>query len=298
MSDPKKFATLRATRRVWAIASIHGEADRLNRLQRALAPRLERGDRVVYLGNLIGRGPQIFETLNSLVSFRRALLSRPRCFVDDIAYLRGSQEEMWQKLLQLQFATDPRGTLDWMVEQGIGSTLEAYGGSVQDGLREAAAGALTLTRWTSALRQKMQQQPGHFEILAALRRAALTDDNALLLVNAGLDPTRPLEAQTDSFWWASGAFSRIDEPYSTFKRIIRGYDPDHPGIVIHDHTTTVDGGCGFGGPLLAGCFLPSGELADHLEARAAARTGETSQSVAVTATPRSARDGSLRSWGR
>ena len=266
MTDPKRFARLRVARRVWAIGSIHGEADRLNRLQRALAPRLERGDRVVYLGNLIGRGPQVRETLNSLVSFRRALLSRPRCFVDDIAYLRGSQEEMWQKLLQLQFATDPRGTLDWMVEQGIGATLEAYGGSVQEGLREAAAGALALTRWTSGLRQAMQKQPGHFEMLSVLRRAALTDDGALLLVNAGLDPTRPLEAQTDSFWWAGGAFSRIDQPYSTFQRVIRGYDPDHPGIAIYEHTATVDGGCGFGGPLIAGCFLPSGELVDHLEA--------------------------------
>ena len=267
MTDPKKFARLRVARRVWAIGSIHGEAHRLNRLQRALANRLDRGDRVVYLGNMIGRGPQILETLDSLLSFRRALLSRPRCFVDDIAYLRGSQEEMWQKLLQLQFATDPRGTFDWMVEQGIGATLEAYGGSVADGVREASgSGALSLTRWTSGLRQAMQRHPGHFEMLGALRRAAVTDDGSLLLVNTGLDPTRPLEAQTDSFWWASSAFSRIDQPYSTFNRVIRGYDPDHPGIVIHDHTTTVDGGCGFGGPLLAACFLPSGELADHIEA--------------------------------
>ena len=39
------------------------------------------------------------------------------------AYLRGSQEEMWHKVLQLQFAADPRGVLAWMLEQGLGTTL-------------------------------------------------------------------------------------------------------------------------------------------------------------------------------
>ena len=57
MSDRQKFAVLRAPRRVWAIGAIHGEAARLMRLHDALWPRLEPCDRVVYLGNAIGRGP-------------------------------------------------------------------------------------------------------------------------------------------------------------------------------------------------------------------------------------------------
>ena len=47
------------------------------------------------------------------------VIPRPHSDVDDVAYLRGNQEEMWQKLLQLQFATDPRGVLKWMFEQGV-----------------------------------------------------------------------------------------------------------------------------------------------------------------------------------
>jgi len=266
MSNPQMFAKLQASRRVWAVASIHGEAARLARLHRQLAARLERGDRVVYLGNLLGRGGDVRGTLDELILFRRVLLSRPRCFVSDIAYLRGGQEEMWQKLLQLQFATDPRGTLDWMLAQGVGATLEAYGGRAADGTREATAGALALTRWTSSLREAMQRQPGHFQLIGALRRAAYTDDRRLLLVNTGLDPTRPLEAQSDSFWWNSAAFNRISEPYSSFQRVIRGYDPAHPGIAFGPQTATVDAGCGFGGPLLAACFDLSGELVETLEA--------------------------------
>jgi len=266
MPDQQTFAILRASQRVWAISSIHGEAARLARLHEALWPRLAPGDRIVYLGNLLGRGQAIIEAVDQLLSFRRAVLARPLSFASDMVYLRGSQEEMWQKLLQLQFATGPRDVLGWMLDQGVGATLEAYGGSVADAQREAAAGAVALTRWTGRLRTAMQERPGHMQLMSALRRAAFTDDERLLFVNTGLDPSRPLEAQSDSFWWSSGAFSRITDPYGNFRLVVRGFDARHPGIEVHDYRATIDGGCGFGGPLLAACLLPSGEIAEQLEA--------------------------------
>ena len=109
--DRQKFAKLRAVRRVWAIAAIHGEAVRLEELHAALWRRLQPGDRIVYLGNLIGRGPAVLQTLNELLAFRRVLLAGRNAFACDLAYLRGAQEEMWQKLLQLQFSQDPRSVL-------------------------------------------------------------------------------------------------------------------------------------------------------------------------------------------
>jgi serine/threonine protein phosphatase 1 len=266
MPNRQKFAILRAARRVWAIGSIHGEAERLERLQRALWSRLEPGDRIVYLGNMIGRGPAVGATIDALLRFRGEALARPRGFACDIAYLRGSQEEMWQKLQQLQFATAPRDVLGWMVDQGVGATLAAYGASVEDAQRAAQGGVVGLTRWNSALRSAMQARPGHTQLVTALRRAAFTDDGQLLFVNAGLDPSRPLETQNDSFWWHASAFARITDPYGGFRRVVRGFDPRHPGIELGDFTATVDGGCGFGGPLLAGCFALDGSLADSLEA--------------------------------
>ena len=265
MIDRQKFATLRAARRVWAVASIHGEADRLARLHRALWPRLEVGDRIVYLGNMIGRGGAVGDTLGGLLAFRRAVLALPQVFACDLVYLRGSQEEMWQKLLQLQFATDPRGVLEWVLDQGVGATLDTYAGGVAEARREVSAGTLALTRWTGALRAAMKRRPGHTELMAALRRAAFTDDGALLFVNSGLDPSRPLEAQFDSFWWSGGTFGRIAEPYGDFRRVVRGFDPSHAGFAVNDYTATIDGGCGFGGPLIAACLLPSGEIADKIE---------------------------------
>jgi serine/threonine protein phosphatase 1 len=266
MTNRRKFASLRGAKRVWAVASVHGEAGRLERLQRALATRLQAGDRVVYLGNMIGRGPAVAETVDLLLRFRTAVMAGQHGFACDLAYLRGSQEEMWQKLLQIQFATDPPATLDWMLDQGIGPTLAAYGSSAEDARRHASGGAIGLTRWTGRLRAAMQERPGHVALFAALRRAAVTEDGALLFVNTGLDPSRPLEAQRDSFWWSSGAFARIAGPYGSYRLVVRGFDPEHAGLEVSAHTATVDGGCGFGGPLLAACVTPAGEVVDVIEA--------------------------------
>lgn len=261
----QKFAVLRRSARVWAVSSVHGEADRLARIQRGILERFQAGDRLVYLGNFMGHGPAVHETLDAMLSFRTAVLALHGVFVCDIAVLRGSQEEMWQKLLQLQFAAEPRNVLTWMLDQGLASTLEAYGGKADEGLRAASSGAVNLTRWTSSLRQAMKRSAGHYEIMTCLRRAAFTDDGSLLFVNAGLDPKRPLEAQRDSFWWNSQGFDGMTEPYSGFRRVVRGFDQQHPGIELIPHRATVDGGSGFGGPLLAACVTTDGELSELLE---------------------------------
>ncbi len=280
MGDRQKFTILRAAPdgaaqprpalRVWAVSSIHGEVEALNRLHREMIPRLQHGDRLVYLGNLIGRGPAVTATLDALLRFRSLFMARPDAFACDVVHLRGSQEEMWQKLLQLQFATDPRAVLQWMLDQGVAATLEAYGLSPTEGLREAAAGPRQLTRWTSALRQRIQEHPGHWQLLGSLRRAAYSQPHGdaargLLFVNAGLDPDRPLEAQKDSFWWGAPGFAELTRPYGGYRRVVRGFCPKHPGLQVGDFTATLDAGCGFGGPLLAACFTEEGEVVERLE---------------------------------
>lgn len=281
MEDRQKFTILRSVQRgaplrVWAVSSIHGEAGALNRLHRELVGRLQYGDRLVYLGNLIGRGPAVAATIDNLLRFRSLFMARPDAFACDVVHLRGSQEEMWQKLLQLQFATDPKAVLQWMLDQGVAATLESYGFSPTEGLREAAAGPRQLTRWTGALRQGIQDHPGHWQLLGSLRRAAYSQPRGdserpgdsgggLLFVNAGLDPSRPLEAQQDSFWWGSSGFAGLARPYGGYRRVVRGFCPQHPGLEMGDFTATLDGGCGFGGPLLAACFTEDGELVEQID---------------------------------
>lgn len=231
-----------------------------------LGGRMRSGDRLVYLGNMMGRGDGVRTVMDELVAFRRAILARPGFHVCDIAYLRGSQEEMWQKLLQLQMAPNPREVLPWLLRHGVEATIRAYGGDVRAGEAAVRDGAVTITRWTSALRGAINAAPGHAQLISALNHAAYTDDGALLFVNCGVDVARPMTAQGDNFWWDAGGFENIAEPYEGYRRIVRGYDPSHGGIHIGNVAATIDGGCGFGGPLVAACFLSSGEEDDRIEA--------------------------------
>jgi serine/threonine protein phosphatase 1 len=266
MSDRDKFAVLRKCRRVWAVAAIHGEAARLEALHRELETRFSAGDRLVYLGNYLGHGADVRGTLDALLAFRRELIARPGMFAADVAYLRGSQEEMWQKLLQLQFAPNPREVFAWMIEHGAGPTLVAYGGDIQQGFVCTRDGPLAITRWTGKLRTAMQGLPGHYALMSALRRAAYTDDGALLFVHAGLDADRPLSAQSDSLWWGPGSFGKLDRAYGGFIRVVRGFERGHAGIRTDQFTASIDGGCGFGGPLIAACFDNRGDVVDVIEA--------------------------------
>ncbi len=105
-----------------------------------------------------------------------------------IVYLRGSQEEMWHKLLQLQFAPNPRRGA--RVDAGAGRRRDPRGlwRQHRDGRTAANRGAVALSRWTNHLRAAVRAADGHDRLISVLRRAAYTADRALLFVNAGIDP--------------------------------------------------------------------------------------------------------------
>jgi serine/threonine protein phosphatase 1 len=260
------YAVLRQTRRVWAVASIHGEADRLARLHRGLAERLQYGDRVVYLGNVLGQGSRVLDTVDEVLRFRAEVMARPLGFAGDVAILRGAQEEMWQKLLELQFAPNPREVLAFMRGHGLDATIAAYGGDPKHGEAACRDGPLSITRWTTGLRQHLNQQPGHVQFMATLRRAAFTDRGTLLFVNAGLDATKPLDLQGDAFWWGGEPFLELPAPYETYRRVVRGFDRRHGGLVEGAYAVSLDGGSGLGGALLAACFSNEGVIVERLEA--------------------------------
>ena len=264
--DSSKFGIIRNASRIWAIGAVHGDAARLAALHRKLAAELRFGDRLVYLGDYFGYGAEIRETLDELIRFRRLFLTIPPYMnADDVVYLRGSQEEMWHKLLQLQLSVRPTETLEWMLSHGMAQTLSAYGGNVTLGMAAARDGTRAIAQWTTGLRTAFNAAPGHAALMSALKRAAYTEDRALLFVNTGLDKDTPLDAQRDTFWWAGRSFATIEAPFDGFQRLFRGFDPDHGGFVENDVFMTIDGGCGFGGSLMAACLSPDGALLDRLE---------------------------------
>lgn len=264
-----RFSSLGAPARIWAVSAIHGEAEQLMAVHDELFDRLRPGDRIVYMGNYMGFGRDSAGTIDELLTFRRMALSRPAMLPHDFVYLRGAQEELWQKLMQLHFAPNPAETLRWMLDNGLSATLCSYGISPHEGLVAAHEGVMALSRWTTRIRELIRRRPGHDIFATQWRRAAHTDRNIscpLLFVHSGLNPARSLEEQGDAFWWASSRFSNIILPYAPFQKVIRGFDPAQGGLHINCVTATIDGGCGFGGTLVCAGFDAHGNIFDMVEA--------------------------------
>ncbi len=227
------------------------------------------GDRVVYMGNSIGHGSAPIETLDEILAFRRSALSIPGMAPGDFVYLRGGQEEMWEKLQQLQFAPNPKNVLNWMLDNGMAPVLESYGLRPRDGLMAAIEGIMALTRWTARVRGAIRQHAGHDIFQCQLRRAAFTateGESPLLFVHAGIDPHLPLQDQGDTLWWGGHGFNELNSRFDPFKMVVRGYDPDRGGFHVNNVTATLDAGCGFGGGLICASFCTNGEIIGLLEA--------------------------------
>ena len=262
----EKFARLWGARRIWAIASINGAAQRLVRLHDTISNRFQEGDRVVYLGNYVGYGDAVLATIDELLNFRRRVLGRQHGFACDVAFLRGAQEEMWQKLLQLQFAPNPREVLQWTVCAGMEATVRAYGGDLRQGFAAARDGPLTITRWTGALRSVMNATPGHTALFSALRHAAFTEEQGVLFVHAAIDPSRPLAAQGDAFWWGRDDILELSSSFEGFQRIVRGIDREQRSFIEREFAVSLNGGTGRSGRLTAACFSARGEVLELIEA--------------------------------
>ena len=202
---------------------------------------------------------------DQMIAFRREIIARPGVFACDVAFLRGAQEEMWRKLLQLQFATSPGEVLDWMLGQGLGATLAAYKQDAREAKIACREGALALAKWTVQVRNAVHARPGHDELFVALRRAAHTAGGELLFVAAGIDPNRPLNQQGDVFWWGSGYYAGL-APYEGFRRVVRGFSRSKDAVDVESYGATIDGGAGFGGTLNAVCFDYDGKAVDWIQA--------------------------------
>ena len=263
--DSEPYGRLRRARRVWAVAAIRGEAQRLLALHETLARRFHHGDRLVYLGDYLGYGPDGAGAVDAVIAFRRAVLAEPFAFLGDFVALRGSQEEMWQKLQELQFAPNPREVLGFMLEHGVAATLASYGIDARAGEAAARDGVMAMTRWAATIRSAVAERAGHRAFFAALRRAAFTEEGTLLFVNTGIDPQKPIDLQRDVFWWGGSDVLSLTARFGGFRRVVCGAHRRPAGIVETEFAASLDGGAGRGGKLCAACFAPDGRLVDRIE---------------------------------
>ncbi len=223
MNKESNFVEFIESNRIWAIGSIHSNVDEFNTIKKHILKNFQNGDRLVFLGNVIGLGKSSKKTLSSIIELRFNLMSKFKMKPNEIVFLRGAQEEMFNKMLQLQIAPNPLEIVNWMFEHGVDSTLNSYGFSKDEVLGIASSGTVSISRWTTKLNQKLLENPGHKEYFLNLKHAAFSSSKKILFVNRGVDISRPLSAQNDCFWWGYQNFSVIDKPYKTFTRIVRGY---------------------------------------------------------------------------
>ena len=268
MDTSSNFIELKKSGKIWAIGSIHSNLKSFNSIKKFIFNNFELSDRLIFLGNIIGLGDNSKETLTSVIDLRFNLMSKFKLKPDSIIFLRGAQEEMFTKLLQLQLAPNPAEIIDWMFDHGVNKTIESYGFSENEVRGIASSGTINISKMTSNLNKVLQKNPGHTEYFLNLKHAAYSSTKKILFVNRGVDITRPLSAQNDCFWWGYQNFSTIEKPYKTFLRIVRGYESEHLNQLEMSKNNVI---CTlFKQPLsnksiLCGIFSENGEILDLFE---------------------------------
>lgn len=268
MNKKTHFIEITNSKKIWAIGSIHSRLEAFNSIKKYLLKNFEKDDYLIFLGNIIGLGSESKNTLSSVIDLRNQLMSKFCLHPNKIIFLRGAQEEMFLKLLQLQTAPNPQDIVAWMFEHGVHFTIESYGFNKEDIINLSTQGTLAISKWTSKLNQSISFEPGHKEYFVHLKHAAFGESKKILFLNRGVDVSRPLSAQNDCFWWGYQNFSDLDKPYNTFTRIVRGYKSSEKNYLEHAKNNIV---CSlFQQPLtnpkiIAGIFKDSGDIIDLFE---------------------------------
>ncbi len=270
MSNISKFQEFKNINKIWAIGSLHSSIDSFRSIKDYIYSNFEKKDKIVFLGNIIGFGDKSKEIISEVLSLRFDLMAKFNLNHEDIIFLRGAQEEMFSKLLQLHIAPNPIEIIEWIFSHGVDKTIQSYNFDPEEFKIVASQGTIQINKLTSKLNFEISQIPGHKEFFSNLKHAAYSESKEVLFVNRGVDLSRPLSAQNDCFWWGYQNFSLIEKPYYTFKRIVRGYQ-SNPNNDLENSKNRVL--CTlFMQPLqkhkvLAGIFSKNGEILELFESK-------------------------------
>ena len=268
MAKDNKFQEFKNIQRIWAVGSLHSSISSFQSIKNYILSNFKKGDKLIFLGNIIGFGYDSKETISDVLSLRFNLMAKFNLDHEDIIFLRGAQEEMFSKLLQLQIAPNPREIIDWLFSHGVDETIKSYDFEPDQFRNIASQGTIQINKLTSKLNQKISNTQGHKDFFSNLKHAAYSESKEVLFVNRGVDLSRPLSAQNDCFWWGYQNFSLIDKPYKTFKRIVRGYQSNQHNDLENSKNRVL---CTlFRQPLenkkiLAGIFAKNGEILELFE---------------------------------
>ena len=202
---PKKFApAIPRGYRAYAIGDIHGRLDLLDALladiERDMAARPRCRTILVFLGDLIDRGPRSRDVVERLRTYRQP---RVKC-----VFLAGNHEEVLLRILGGE-----HGILDSWLTFGGAECLKSYG------VDPLAIRSMSEARGIEAIRKAFP--PAHLKFLGGFADTLRLGD--YLFVHAGIRPGLDLALQNQSdLRWIRSAF--LDD------------EADHGFVVVHGHT--------------------------------------------------------------
>lgn len=205
---------------IWAIGDVHGCLSSLEKLIEQISPKS--GDKLIFLGDYIDRGPDSKGVVDFLSSLSRTV---------DCVFLRGNHEQMLLDVLD-----NNEDTYRWVIN-GAGDTWRSYG-NMQN--------ILTYEEHMEFFRStKYYHTEGNVE-------KANGDIGRYLFVHGGVRPNVPIERQNpqDLIWIREEfIFKRHNLDYI----VVFGHTPLED-VLIEKDKIGIDTGCVYGGKLTAYCI--------------------------------------------
>jgi diadenosine tetraphosphatase ApaH/serine/threonine PP2A family protein phosphatase len=202
--------------RLFAVGDIHGCIEELTALLREIDPAP--GDKVVFLGDYVDRGPDPRAVVDLLIDFRDSR----RC---ETVFLRGNHEDMF---------------LAYLGERGSHGDAFVFNG-----------GQITLASYGVRRRQRGVEARGripesHIEFFRGLTLSEL--DPPLLFVHAGISPLRTLaEQDEEDLLWIRDEFVR--NRHVLKETVVFGHTPMRDVLWHVPFKIGLDTGCVYGNKL-------------------------------------------------
>lgn len=225
--------------RTFAIGDVHGQTEKLRKLLAKLKALAASGDALVFIGDLIDRGPDSRGSINLVLEQLGGGWPGP------VTVLKGNHEAMLLSGLD----GDPEFTRDAWFRYGGISTLQSYGVGWQE------------EEWQGSI------PAGHVGFLRSLK--TWHRDAHGIYVHAGLHPGQaPEETGEEILLWTREAFYTSDHEWDL--PVVFGHTPMYEPPVamnrqpawrpmLRTEKIGIDTGAGYGGPLTA-VVLPQREF--------------------------------------
>lgn len=217
LSEWKALPCSMSNAQVFAIGDVHGQAFALLKTLTAIAeiPRTSAVRRLIFLGDVIDRGP---DNLLTLELIRHAAITAK---VDDVVFLPGNHE-----LMMMDALTDPHRAMDRWVDNGGDAVIKEVEPDMTGMFRREIAAKTIAAVGTDIVKQIQENPVWHQE-------------GDLVFVHAGLNHAASFEdhfKQSRFFAKSSTHWAWIRAPFLDWTE---GWGPDRSMIVIHGHTPAV-----------------------------------------------------------